>query len=81
METENRKGSEKLRVMIFLHGNLDGRWARSDEEKAEVFAVHLCNVFEPHPLDITIDEEKKLLTNTNISAQMAVPAMPFTNEV
>jgi len=59
----------------------DGRWARSDEEKAEVFAVHLSKVFELHPHEITIDEEKKLLTDTNTSTQM-VPVMPFTvNEI
>jgi len=53
-----------------------------DEKKAEVFTVHLSKVFEPHPREITIDEEKKLLTDTNTSAQMAVPAMPFiVNEV
>jgi len=44
--------------------------------------VHLPKVFEPHPREIIIDEEKKLLTDTNTSAQMAVPVMPFTvNEV
>jgi len=60
----------------------DGRWARSDEEKAEVFAVHLSKVFERHPHEITIDEKKKLLTDTNISAQVTVAVMPFTvNEV
>jgi len=60
----------------------DGRWTRSDEEKAELFTVHLAKVFETHPREITIDEEKKLLTNTNTSTQMAVPVMPFTvNEV
>jgi len=32
--------------------------------------------------EITIDEEKKLLTDINTSAQMAAPVMPFTvNEV
>jgi len=47
-----------------------------------VFAVHLSKVFEPHPREITIDEERKLLTDTNTSAQMVVPVMPFTvNEV
>jgi len=52
------------------------------EEKAEVLAVHLFKVFKPHPREITIDEEKKLLTDTNTSAQMAVSLMPFTvNEV
>jgi len=60
----------------------DGRWARSDEEKVEVFAVHLSKVCELHSREITIDEEKRLLTVTNPSAQIAVPAMPFTvNEV
>jgi len=60
--------------------------SRSDEEKAEVFAVHFSKIFEPHPREITIDEEKKLLTDTNTSAQMAVPVMPsgydlITNQV
>jgi len=36
----------------------------------------LCTkVFEPQ---IIIDEEKKLLTDTNTSTQMVVPAMLFT---
>jgi len=44
--------------------------------------VHLSKVFEPHPREITIDEEKKLLTDTNTAAQMAAPAMTFiVNEV
>jgi len=47
-----------------------------------VFAVHLSKVFEPHQREIIINEEKKLLTDTNTSAQMAVPVMPFiVNEV
>jgi len=56
----------------------DGRSARSDEEMAEVSAVHLSKVFEPHTREIIIDEEKKLLMDTNTSAQMAVPIMLFT---
>jgi len=56
----------------------DGRCARSDEEKAKVFAVHFSKAFESHPHEITIDEEKRLLTDTNTSAQIAAPAMPFT---
>jgi len=47
-----------------------------------VFAVHLSKVFEPHSREITIDEEKKLLTDTNTSARMAAPVMTFiVNEV
>ena len=29
--------------------NLQGEWARSDQEKSEVFAHHLSNVFQPNP--------------------------------
>jgi len=36
----------------------DGRWARNEEGKAEVFATHLSKVFEPHPREITIGGEK-----------------------
>jgi len=60
----------------------DERCARRDEEKAEVFAVQLFKVFEPHPREIIKDEEKKLLKDTNSSAQTAAPAIPFTvNEI
>jgi len=61
----------------------DGRCPfRSNEEKAEMFAMHFSKVFESHPHEIIIDKEKKLLTDTNTSAQMAAPAMLFTvNEV
>jgi len=60
----------------------DRRWARNDEKKAEVFAAHLFKVFKLHPRKITIDEEKKLLTDINIPTQMVAPIMPFTiNEV
>jgi len=40
--------------------------------------MHLSKIFESHPHEITIDEEKNLLTDTNTSAQMAAAAMPFT---
>jgi len=52
----------------------DERWARSDEGKAE----HLCKIFEPHPREITTEEENKLLTDTNTSAKMIALARPFT---
>jgi len=48
----------------------DGRWAKSDEEKAEVFVAHLSKIFESQSREITIDEEKKLLTDTNAPVQM-----------
>jgi len=59
----------------------DGRWARNDEEKAKVFAVHLSKGFEPHPREIIINEEKKLLI-TIAPTQMTAAAIPFiVNEV
>jgi len=60
----------------------DERWVRSDNEKPKEFAAHFSKVFEPHPHEITIDEEKKLLTDTNIPVKMVALAKPFTiNEV
>jgi len=56
----------------------DEKWARSDEEKAEVFAVHFPKIFEFHPCEITIDEEKKLFIDTNTPAKMVAPARPIT---
>jgi len=51
---------------------------RSDEQKDKVFAVHLFKVFEPHPREITINQENALLTDTKTSTPIAAPAMPFT---
>jgi len=54
----------------------DEKWARNDEEKAEAFVRHLSKAIEPHPHEITIEEEKKLLTDT--PAKMIAPVKPFT---
>jgi len=44
--------------------------------------MHLSKVLEPHPREIGIVQEKRLLTDTNTLAQMAALAMPFTvNEI
>jgi len=48
------------------------------EMKAKAFAAHLSKIFEPYSREITRNEEKKLLTNTNIPAKMVAPAKPFT---
>jgi len=39
---------------------------------------HLSKVFEPHPREITINEEKKLRTDINTPAKMISPARPIT---
>jgi len=41
-------------------------------------SLYLYKVFEFHPHEIIIDEEKKLLTDTNIPARMVAPAKFFT---
>jgi len=50
-----------------------------DEEKAEAFAAHLyLKIFELHPCEVTIEEEKKLLKDSNIPTEMIASAKPFT---
>jgi hypothetical protein len=34
-----------------------GTWARNNAKKAQAFATHLKQVFEPHPLENTTEEE------------------------
>ena len=47
----------------------NGSWARSDPEKANLFAEHLCKIFEPLKSNITEQEENRLLENTDQSTQ------------
>jgi len=53
----------------------DESWARSDEEKAKAFAAYLFKIFEPYPCEITIDEETKLLMNTNTTAKLPLQGL------
>ena len=45
---------------IHKNSNLPGPWARSDEEKAEIFAKHLPEVFTPHDNTCDLDVENKV---------------------
>ena len=38
-----------------------GQWARSDEEKAELFAQHLATVFQPNEMSSNIDMAVNML--------------------
>jgi hypothetical protein len=54
----------------------DGSWAKSDDDKAKAFAVHLRQVFTPHhhptPTDTDISDF------LDVPCQMAPPIKPFT---
>ena len=39
-----------------------GPWAKSDKEKAELFAEHLSDVFSPHNNDLDQEVERDLIT-------------------
>ena len=41
-----------------------GQWAKSDKEKADLFAEHLSEVFSPHNNDQDPDVERDLTTHT-----------------
>ncbi len=40
--------------------NAQGSWARSDEEKAEVFAQHLATVFQPNKIQSDVSSSQKV---------------------
>ena len=42
-----------------------GPWAKSDKEKADLFAEHLSEVFSPHNNDQDQDVERDLATHTH----------------
>ncbi|KAH9644980.1 hypothetical protein HF086_003310 [Spodoptera exigua] len=50
----------------------DNCWARSDQEKAYVFAEHLSNVFQPHPYEGPVEHEKTK-TEANIHIEACLP--------
>ena len=47
----------------------NGSWARSDSEKATLFAEHLYKTFQPLESNITEQEENSLLKNTQLSTE------------
>jgi hypothetical protein len=65
-----------LPIQYFVFGNLTS----SDSEKAELFKIHLSEIFLPHP-DI-FDPDTMLLVNrslnVNVPPQSAPPINPFS---
>lgn len=51
----------------------DGSWARTDKEKANVFAEHLANVFQPFPSEISQEEDDAIISVLEHPYQMAPP--------
>ena len=51
--------------------DLNGRWARSDEEKAQVFAQHLSSVFQPNPPVNNSELPPQIINTDNINIQIS----------
>lgn len=57
---------------------VDGTWAKSNKEKAEAFAEHLVNVFQPNPADINLNVENEVNEYLNTPYQLDLPPKKFT---
>lgn len=54
------------------------QWARSDEEKAEVFVNHLADVFNPYPANVeNAQEEDEIIKFLDVPVQMDLPIRKF----
>ena len=51
----------------------DGSWARSDKEKAEEFASHLCSTFQPHPDIYDPDHSQNVFDFLDTPLQISLP--------
>lgn len=51
----------------------DGSWARTDKQKANVFAEHLEKVFQPFPSEISQEQEDTITATLEHPHQMALP--------
>lgn len=59
----------------------DCTWARSDKQKATVFANHLEKVFQPNPIEFTIDfSSPELTSDTSLRIQL-VTLLEVTREI
>lgn len=55
----------------------DGSWARTNKEKATIFANHLQTVFQPFPREITEEEEQEIHECLATPDQMELPIKKF----
>ena len=59
-----------------------GSWAKSDNEKADLFADHLLGVFSPHNTDLDQDVERDLETPVQLSERLkAFSLQELTKEI
>lgn len=58
--------------------NINGAWARSNEEKANAFAEHLKNVFQPFASEISVEENQEILDYLDSPLQMELPLQKFS---
>jgi hypothetical protein len=72
---ETRKRYEKTQnniTPIRKYSTLPGPWAKSDKEKAEIFAEHLSEVFSPHNNDQNQKVEQDLATPTQTQERLQI---------
>lgn len=55
----------------------DGSWARSNIEKANLFAEHLADVFKPFESEVPSEEEAKVHEYLDSPDQLEIPIKPF----
>jgi transposase len=58
--------------------DLDGKWCRNDQEKADAFAEYLSTVFTPHQDEDNTEEQEEILEYLGSPFQMDLPIQKFT---
>ncbi|XP_017776379.1 PREDICTED: RNA-directed DNA polymerase from mobile element jockey-like [Nicrophorus vespilloides] len=64
------------KIRIPLIRKADGSWARSSRERANVFAEHFVNVFQPFPNETIVDESGEIDEFLEAPFQMSLPIKP-----
>jgi Reverse transcriptase (RNA-dependent DNA polymerase)/Endonuclease-reverse transcriptase len=70
------------RILQYKHSSSpilkeDNTWAKSNEEKAEAFALHLSNIFQPHPI-LDPSHVEQVNNTVNYPLQMSPPPSAFS---
>jgi hypothetical protein len=61
----NRRNTASTSLPLRKYSTPPGPWAKSDQEKADLFAEHLSEVFSPHKND-RVPEKKSILKKIKI---------------
>jgi hypothetical protein len=62
--------------MLLLH-TADSGWARSPHQKAEDFAEHLAQVFQPRSFETTSEKETEISKILDAPHRLTLPVKPF----